>query len=291
MLAKSKFALTIEPNLLNYIVIVLLGVLYAPLVLHWYDGWLNKSINIEHEYFSHGLIGFPYAVFIAWGLRKQWLRLEERSHPLGAILLLLGTGFYLTGTTEFVNLSFPIVLAGVCLLLKGISGLKLQKFPLLLTLLATPNSLPYLLTPYTLPLQTFIAGVAGFLLMQAGFEVNVDGIYLAVNGRLVEVAPYCAGLKMLFTSLYVALLLLHWTGSLNNRKKSILLLAGAASISIFANIIRNTLLSWFHGNNYEQLFIWLHDGWGGDAYSALMLGTIVLLVNVLNRFDRENTIQ
>lgn len=288
MLAKQKFSFAIEQNLFNLIVIVLLGVLYIPLLIHWYDGWLNKSISIEHEYFSHGLIGFPYAVYICWMQRKKWQRLEDRSHPLGGILLLIGAIFYLSGVSEFVNLSFPIVLTGWCLWLKGIAGFKLQRFPLLLVLLATPNSVPYLLTPYTLPLQTFIAGVAGFLLMQLGFNVTVDGIYLAVNDKLVEVAPYCAGLKMLFTSLYVALLLLHWTGNIDSRKKITFLLTGAIVISVSANIIRNTLLSVFHGKGLNQLFVWLHDSWGGDLYSAAMLGTIVLLQNYLAKQDLEN---
>ncbi|AFY78652.1 eight transmembrane protein EpsH, putative exosortase [Pleurocapsa sp. PCC 7327] len=285
MLAKQKFPLVREQNLFTILVIVLLGVLYAPILLHWYDGWLNKSISTEHEYFSHGLIGFPYAAYICWMQRKKWLRLENRSHPIGGFLLLLAAVFYLTGSAEFVNLSFPIILTGVCLWLKGLPGLRLQKFSLLLVLLATPNSVPYLITPYTLPLQMFIAGAAGFLLMQLGFNVTVDGIYLAVDGKLVEVAPYCAGLKMLFTSLYVALLLLHWTGNLSNRKKTNLLLIGAVVISIVANIIRNTLLSFFHGRGYDQLFKWLHDGMGGDLYSTAMLGAIVLLLNFLGRFD------
>ena len=43
----------------NYLIIALLAIIYAPLLGHWYDGWLNKSISIEHEYFSHGIIGFP----------------------------------------------------------------------------------------------------------------------------------------------------------------------------------------------------------------------------------------
>ncbi|NJP19550.1 MAG: cyanoexosortase B [Hydrococcus sp. CRU_1_1] len=287
MLAKQKLPIFIEQNLFNLIVIVLLGVLYAPLLVHWYDGWLNKSINIEHEYFSHGLIGIPYAVYLCWMQRKKWLRLENHSHPLGAILLLVGAGFYLTGTVEFVNLSFPILLTGWCLWSKGIPGLKLQGFALLLVLLATPNSVPYLITPYTLPLQKFIAGAAGFILMQLGFNVTVDGIYLAVDGKLVEVAPYCAGLKMLFTSLYVALMLLHWTENLNNKNKIVLLLGGSVVISIGANIVRNTLLTFFHGKGYNSLFVWLHDSWGGDLYSALMLGAIVFYLKFLDKYDPQ----
>jgi cyanoexosortase B len=284
MLAKLKLSSFVEQNFFHLLLIALLGIIYAPVIGHWYTGWINKSISTEHEYFSHGLIGLPYAAYIVWENRKKWQRLPDRFHPLGVSLFCLGISFYLSGVGELVNLSFPLVLTGVCLWLKGSPGLKLQGFSLLLVALATPNSLPYLITPYTLPLQAFIAGAAGLLLLQMGFDVAVDGIYLAVNGKLVEVAPYCAGLKMLFTSLYVALLLLHWTRNLSDRKKVSLLLIGAAAISIGANIIRNTLLSWFHGSGYTQLFTWLHDGSGGDLYSTVMLGAIVLLLNGLNRF-------
>lgn len=274
-----------EQKIFNFIIIALLTLLYAPIVIHWYDGWLNKSISIEHEYFSHGLIGFPFAVYICWLKRKKWQRLAEQPHPLGIVVLGIGSVLYLTGVPELVNLSFPFVLGGVCLVYKGIAGFKLQAFPLLLVLLATPNSLPYLITPFTLPLQKFIAGSAGFILMQFGLDVSVEQIYLAVGGRLVEVAPYCAGLKMLFTSIYVALMLLYWTDNLRDRNKATTLLVGAITISIIANIIRNTILTFFHGTGRDGLFAWLHDSWGGDVYSTLMLGSIVLLLKFLEKFD------
>ncbi|PMB34883.1 cyanoexosortase B, partial [Fischerella thermalis CCMEE 5319] len=188
----------------------------------------------------------------------------------------------LTGVSEWVNLSFPAILAGLCLWFKGIPGLKLQKFSLLLVFLATPTLLPYLIAPYTFPLQSFIAGTAGFILNQFGMTVIVDEINIYVGGRIVEVAPYCAGLKMLFTTLYVGLMLLYWTGKLSSRRKTISFLLIAMLISISGNIIRNTLLTYFHGTGNEGAFHWLHDSWGGDMFSAVML---MLLIPVLNNID------
>ncbi|BAU66844.1 unknown protein [Stanieria sp. NIES-3757] len=285
MQINHKLFLTLERNLMYLIIGALLLLIYAPLIFHWYDGWLNKTIGIEHEYFSHGIIGIPFAIYISWSKRKKWQRLPDHSHALGALLLIIGSIFYLTGVAEFVNLSLPIILTGLCLWLKGIAGFKLNSFALLLIALATPNSFPYLITPFTLPLQKFIAGFAGFLLIQLGMDVTVEQIYLAVGGRLVEVAPYCAGLKMLFTSLYVGLMLLYWTGNLENRKKTTLLLVGAAVISVSANIIRNTILTFFHGTGRDELFTWFHDSWGGDVYSALMLASVVLLLNFLDQIE------
>jgi cyanoexosortase B len=200
-------------------------------------------------------------------------------------LVVLGAVFYLTGLDQLVYFSFPIILAGVCLCLKGLSGLKLQWFPLLLVILATPNEIPYLITPYTFPLQQFIASVAGFILQQAGLKVAVEGIYLSVQGRFVEVAPYCAGLKMIFTSLYVTLMLLYWTDTIGDRRKVFTMLGSAVGISITANIIRNALLAWFHGTGQESKFVWLHDSWGGDLYSALMLLSIVGLFRLLEKYE------
>ena len=48
-------------SMLPAVLIGLIGLLYLPLLLHWADGWINKTISIEHEYFSHGLIGLPFA--------------------------------------------------------------------------------------------------------------------------------------------------------------------------------------------------------------------------------------
>lgn len=282
-----KIPIAFERYPLSVAIIACILILYAPVIVHWYDGWLHKNIGIEHEYFSHGLIGLPFAAYISWTHRHQWRKLPDTAHPLGAALLSLGGVLYLSGLPYMVNLSFPAVLAGLCLWLKGVPGFKLHSFPLLLVFLATPTPVPFLLAPYTLPLQTFIAGTAGFILNQLGFNVTVEQIYLFVNGQIVEVAPFCAGLKMLFTSLYVALMLLYWTGASSSRKKTILLLAGTVVISVTGNIIRNTLLTFFHGTRNEGAFAWLHEGWGGDVYSACMLGCIVLLLTVIEKYDSQ----
>ncbi|MEA5513391.1 cyanoexosortase B [Nodularia sp. UHCC 0506] len=258
--------------------------LYAPILLHWLDGWLNKSISIEHEYFSHGIIGLPFAAYLVWLNRKKWHRLPDTAHPVGAVLLTIGGVFYLSGVPEWVNISLPTILAGLCFWFKGIPGFRLQAFALLLVFLATPTAIPYLLVPYTLPLQSFIAGTAAFILNQIGMEVVVDSINIYVNGKIVEVAPYCAGLKMLFTTFYVSLMLLYWTGTLSSRRITTWFLSFALIISIIANIIRNTLLSFFHGTGNEAAFKWLHDSWGGDLYSACMLLLLVPLLNWMNNY-------
>ncbi len=283
---KQKLPVFIEQNLFNLFILGLLTILYIPVISFWIDGWLNKSINIEHEYFSYALIGFPFATYIVWENRQKWEDLADKSHPVGISLLVIAAIFYFTGVREFVNLSFPFMLTGICLCLKGIKGFKLQFFPLLLVWLATPNSFPYLLTPYTLPLQKFIASCAGFILIQLGIDVQVEEIYLTIGGRLVEVAPYCAGLKMLFTSLYVALILLYWTDNLSSSKKISLMLIGTTMISVVGNIIRNTLLTYFHGAGNDSMFDLIHDGWGGDVYSAMMLGLVMFLMQLIDRLDQ-----
>lgn len=277
-------------QLLNWGILVTLLLLYAPILLHWVDGWLHKSISIEHEYFSHGMIGLPYAGYLSWTNRKQWQRLPNINHPLSIGLFIIGVIFYLSGVAEWVNLSLPIILTGLCLWFKGIPGLKLQVFSLLLVFLATPTALPYLITPYTFPLQSFIASTAAFILNQFGMKVIVDGINLYVGGRIVEVAPYCAGLKMLFTTVYVGLMLLYWTDALSSRRITMSFLSIAIVISITANIIRNTLLTFFHGTGNEGAFVWLHEGWGGDLYSGCMLLLLIPLLNYLNDYFSETPV-
>ena len=261
---------------------LLLALLYAPLLLHWVDGWLHKSISTEHEYFSHGLIGLPFAAYLVWQNRQSWQALPHRAtglaHGLGLVCLLLAVGLYGSRLPDLINLSLVVMLTGLCLWLKGWPGLRLQGFALLLVLLASPNQIPYLIAPYTLPLQRLIAGMAGFILAQIGMDVQVDQIYLFVNNRIVEVAPYCAGLKMLFTCFYVGLMLLYWTGAWRSRAKVLWFYSGIVMISIAANIVRNTLLTYFHGTGQDQAFYWLHDSWGGDLYSTAMLGTLVWLI-------------
>jgi cyanoexosortase B len=262
----------------------LLAVLYVPLMLYWIDGWLNKSISIDHEYFSFALIGFPYAAIAAWELRHRWSELPDRANFLGLSLLVTAGVFYISQLQNLMNLSLPLMLGSLVLLSKGFAGLRLMAFPLLFVALATPTALPYLIVPYLLPLQQFIASVVGFLLMQIGMNVSVDQIYVFVNERIVEVAPYCAGLKMMMTSVYVGLMILHYTGNIHSRIKATSVLVGAALISVVGNIIRNTLLSFFHGTDNTAMFAWIHDSWGGDVFSALLLFSVLLLMKGIDKF-------
>lgn len=284
MAFRSDVVGVVKRSPLESAIALLLLLLYGPLLWHWVDGWLNKSISIQHEYFSHGLIGIPFAFYLAWSHRKTWVELPNRWHPFGLGLVTLATVFYLSGLSDWMNLSFPLLLTGLCLCLKGKAGLRVETFPLVLIALATPTQLPYLIEPYILPLQHFIALVAGFLLVQFGLDVTVETIYLFVNGQTVEVAPHCAGLKMLFTSLYVALMLLYWTGVWPSRLRAGLFLAGTVAISVLGNILRNALLSYFHGTGNHAAFDWLHESWGGDLYSAVMLLSLVGLIHLIQQF-------
>ena len=263
---------------------LLLAVLYVPLMLYWIDGWINKSISIDHEYFSYALIGFPYAAIVAWELRHRWFALPDRANFTGLALLVTGGVFYLSHLPNLMNLSLPIMLCSIALVSKGLAGVRLMSFPLLFVALATPTAFPYLVVPYLLPLQEFIASVVGFLLMQLGMNVTVDQIYVLVNDRLVEVAPYCAGLKMMMTSVYVGLIILHRTGNIFSRTKAVMLLVGAALLSVMGNIIRNTLLSYFHGTDNTAMFDWLHASWGGDVFSALLLFGVLLMMKGIDKF-------
>ncbi len=269
---------------LEGIILGLLVVLYAPLLWYWVDGWLNKSISIQHEYFSHGLLGIPFAAYLVWEERSQWHQLPNRTHWLAFPLLLAAVIFYSSGLLDVMNLSLPLMLAGLLLVLKGGKGFRLYAFPFVLILLSTPTQLPYLIEPYILPLQSFIASVAGFILQQLNINVTVDGIYLFVNDQLVEVAPHCAGLKMLFTSLYMGLILTYWTGLNRSRLRTSLFFVGIIGVSVIGNIIRNATLTFFHGAQMTKAFDWLHESWGGDLYSAAMLAMLIVLIRLLERY-------
>ncbi|MEO0518050.1 MAG: cyanoexosortase B [Cyanobacteria bacterium P01_A01_bin.116] len=284
MQTNLKLLSPVKNHLAEIVTFGLLAVLYVPLMLYWIDGWLNKSISIDHEYFSFALLGFPYAAIAAWELRHRWSELPDRANFLGLSLLVTAGIFYVSQLQNLMNLSLPLMLGSLVLLSKGLAGLRLMAFPLLFVALATPTALPYLIVPYLLPLQQFIASVVGFLLMQIGMNVSVDQIYVFVNERIVEVAPYCAGLKMMMTSVYVGLMILHYTGNIHSRIKATSVLVGAALISVVGNIIRNTLLSFFHGTDNTAMFAWIHDSWGGDVFSALLLFSVLLLMKGIDKF-------
>lgn len=252
-----------------------LVLLYGPLFYHWAHGWLFKSISIEHEYYSHGVLGFPLAVYYVLQQRDRWNAMANRKNLLGAAFLGLAAVMYLSGLSDLVNLSLVVLLLGIALWLKGFEGLKLQAFPLLLVLLAVPTDMPYLATTKVLPLQQIIASFIGVILNLFGDPVTVNNIYVYfTDGAIIEVAPYCAGLKLLFTNVYVSLMLLYWTDLWRSRARSTTFVGAVVLLSFIANVLRNTVLSVFHGGGNEGAFVWLHEGWGGDIFSLIILGGV-----------------
>ena len=269
---------------LNWAIAMLLAVLYGPLLVYWIEGWFTRSISPQHDYFSHGLIGLPVAAYIAWENREGWHQQENRCHSLGLVCIALASGLYLTHLADWMSLSLPVMLVGLCLCLKSGPGLRWAMVPLTLVALATPIPWPYLIEPYVLPIQKGIAATAGFLLTQFGVRVSVQEIYLYVNGQTIEVAPHCAGLKILFTSLYVAIILLYWTEAWTSKLWTSLFLIGTVGISVMGNVIRNALLTYCYGNHWSQTFNWLHEGWGGDLYSTLVLLSLIGLLQGIQRW-------
>ena len=63
MQVNRKISIAIEQYLIQGIIIVFMVLLYAPLLIHWYDGWLNKNIGIDRVLFSMSKIQRGFAGF------------------------------------------------------------------------------------------------------------------------------------------------------------------------------------------------------------------------------------
>lgn len=146
------------------------------------------------------------------------------------------------------------------------------------------NYIFYLIEFYVLFLQKFIVGVVGFILMYLYMNVIIEEIYIYVGGRIVEVVFYCVGLKMLFISFYVFLMLFDQIGVIKSCVKIIFLLISVVLFSVSVNILRNIMLIIFYGIGQDEVFYWLYDGWGGDMYFVCMLVLLILIMNWVNNF-------
>ena len=99
----SKFKSQIP---LEWVTLGLVALLYGPLLAYWVEGWLNKSISIQHEYFSHGLLGIPFAAYLVWERRSQWQALPNQIHWLGLPLLAIAAALDRKSTR--LNSSHPV---------------------------------------------------------------------------------------------------------------------------------------------------------------------------------------
>jgi exosortase len=170
----------------------------------------------------------------------------------------------LRGTAAFIALS--------CLLGAWRFGRALHPGLLGLMLLALPI-IPPLQFYIGYPLRLLTAFVSSRLLALNGLAVDAVGTCLDWNGTLVAVDAPCSGVRMLWTGLYLAMMLACFLRL--STLRTIAFTCVAVAVVIAGNVLRTSTLFYIESDILAAP-AWAHEGVGGAAFlivAAAIAGT------------------
>lgn len=241
------------------------AVMYLP--LYW---WAANGIW-ETEEQGHGAIVLAVLLWLFWTLRQPIDQATVKPAPLlGWSVFVLGLFVYFVGRVFDISIlefgSQPLVVAGILLLVRGPSAIRVAWFPLLYFIFMIP--LPGILVDaITGSLKGRIADIVENLLYMFGYPIARSGVILSIGQYQLQVADACAGLHSMFSLSALGTLFMYLMGP--KRKLHLgIMLAAILPIAFIANVVRVgvlVLVTYYLGDEAGQGF--LH----GAAGMVLML--------------------
>lgn len=203
--------------------------LFWPTVRFMVETWWNVTT------YGHGLVIFPISGYLIWRKRATLSELTPRPQPLG-LLLVAGAAFaWLLGDFVGVTLLTQVAWVGMIqALVLSIFGWPITSrvlFPLFFLFFAVPFG--NFLIPY---LQDLTAQCVAAALRVTGIPVYRDALYMHIPTGSFFVAEACAGVRFLISTIVLGALIAHVAFTTWWRR--ILVLAVAAALPVFANIVR-----------------------------------------------------
>lgn len=191
--------------------------------------WLS-STTFEHAFFV-----FPIAIWLIIRKRTHFQTTNVGIHWVGAVLLGSAVGVYLVGQLSLINaieqfavMSMPLFVVWT---IYGFNVVKRVLFPFVFLLLAVPFG------EFLIPtLQEVTADLTVAMLQFAGVPVFREGWYLQIPEGLFHVAEACSGIRFLFSTITIGLLIAHL--EIRSRMRQLIFMLVVCITPIIANGIR-----------------------------------------------------
>lgn len=254
--------------------------MYAPVYINAAEGlW-------ETEEQGHGAIVLAVLLWLFWTLRHRIDQAHVKPAPVfGWLIFSLGVLTYLAGRIFDISIldfaSQPFIVAGILLLVRGFSAVRVAWFPLFYFLFMIP--LPgVLVDAITGSLKGNIANLVEGILYQFGYPIARSGVILSIGQYQLQVADACSGLHSMFSLSALGTLYMYLMGRKSNVHLGIML-AAILPIAFVANVVRVivlVLVTYYFGDAAGQGF--LH----GAAGMVLMLVALLSLFCLDGLLDR-----
>lgn len=226
-----------------------------------------------------GLVALFTLAFYGWNRRKKlpgWTAAILSNSLLPAILMVVyAASQWFCPMLVRAILAVSIIACFIAAAAGDRSRLRLSHWALLVMSLPLLPSLQFFLG---YPLRVAVANTVAALVGVAG--VTVDGTGLLYHGNLVAIDSPCSGMRMLWTSIYLALALSCFQRHSN--KQTLLLVALAAVAAFAGNVMRaGALVYGFHlANIVPGQYVIHHAGYNELPYFHDIVGASSFLMVV-----------
>ncbi|CAG1016015.1 hypothetical protein BURC_01135 [Burkholderiaceae bacterium] len=213
--------------------------MYVP--VYW---WAANGIWQTDEH-GHGPIILAVLIWLFWSKRHDILATPTQpSGALGWPVFVLGLLVYVTGRAFGIAIfeigSQLLVVAGMLLLLKGTSALRVAWFPVIYFIFMVP--LPGILVDaITGPLKMWISDIVETILYAVGYPISRSGVILSIGQYQLQVADACSGLNSMFSLSALGTLFMYIMAR-KSRLHNGIMLASILPIAFVANMVRVIVL-------------------------------------------------
>lgn len=243
------------------------------------DAWkdMYNWAQLDEEY-SHIFLVPIIAICMVWVRRYRFRHCKPTGTGLGIVIAALGwfiheVGYY-RGTQSLWHGGAIVVVIGCAMSVLG-KHMLFRFFPaiaVLVFLIPVPGLIRQRIA---LPLETWTAQISQHAFDLIGQTVERSGNRLSINGKPVNIAEACNGLRMVFALILICYAFC-FALPLRNSVRFVLLLASPAA-TIFCNVVRILPTVWIYGYHSERVGDIFHDysGWLMLPISFLMLLGII----------------
>ncbi len=273
-------------NLPNYLIWILVAVMYAPLFSNLYSmRW--DTVDYTHAYFI-----FPIFLWLTWHKRREIKEIlqqtgSDKKNRFGLFILFPGLLMFIFGWRQdyiFIQtLSLIPVLFGIVGYLYGSSMSKTLSFPILYLLLLVPP--PFgILDSITLPMRHGISVLTEYILRVMNYPISRKGLLLTVGYNDIYMGQPCSGFRSLITMF--SLVLVYVYISKGNLAKKLILTSLIIPLTLLGNLARVItlcLITFYFGEEAGQGFFHNFSG------IVIFIITILGLIGVESILDRMKT--
>ncbi|QJB55321.1 VPLPA-CTERM-specific exosortase XrtD [Pseudodesulfovibrio sp. zrk46] len=226
--------------------------------------------------YSHCYLVLPIVAYLLWSERSKIARAMGGGISLGVVCLVFSFAAFYVGRLGslkfFVYVSMWSSLCGLGLLALGNRSARAMWMPILIGLFAIPFP-PFITRLVSLKLRLVSSVISEKMLKVVGVPVYRDGNVIDLGAIQLQVVDACSGLRYLWPSILMALLI-GWF-FLSKPMRRLFLVLIAIPVTIFSNAFRIALtgvLSKYIDPSLAEGFFHDFSGWLVYVFSLLIMG-------------------